>query len=215
MSFNQQLGVTNNPLSKARGDDLINEKVIQRWWKVRFPQHSFDRAYYKEWVQRLRVAYYDEGPDAFPWQADNQSIRTWKKVTGRRQLRINTKDEATIKGSEPVKKRPVDPREQMQYARFIQGNGKISYSIASDLKGMFTGRLMKLRDYNQQALSKFNKVYPFPRDSKEKQLNEYVSQCLQETLELMVEGSKIVKKAEDLDRLMEATYKKANPKMNY
>jgi len=103
----------------------------------------------------------------------------------------------------------------MQYARFIQGNGKISYSIASDLKGMFTGRLMKLRDYNQQALSKFNKVYPFPRDSKEKQLNEYVSQCLQETLELMVEGSKIVKKAEDLDRLMEATFKKANPLINY
>ena len=97
MSFNQHIGVTNSLLTKARGDDLINEEVIQRWWKVRFPQHSMDRAYYKEWVSRLRAAYRDEGPDGFPWQADNQSIRTWKRVTGRRQVKLNTKPEATIK----------------------------------------------------------------------------------------------------------------------
>lgn len=97
MSFNQHVGETNNPLVKARGDDLINEEVIQRWWKVAFPQHSFDRAYYKQWVQRLRTAYRDEGSDGFPWQADNRSIRTWKKVTGRKQVRLNTMDEATIR----------------------------------------------------------------------------------------------------------------------
>jgi len=116
MSFNQHIGETNNPLAKARGDDLINEEVIQRWWKVRFPQHSMDRAYYKEWVSRLRTAYRDEGPDAFPWQADNKSIRTWKKVTGRRQVRLNTKDEATIKG-------PSD-REYFEFLDELRDSGR-------------------------------------------------------------------------------------------
>ena len=104
------------------------------------------------------------------------------------------------------------PREEMDYARFIQNNGTVSQAIASDLKGMFTARLMFLRDYNQQALSRFNKVYRHPLDSDAKKLKEFVEQCLRETLELMVEGSKIVKKANDLDRLMDETYKMANPK---
>ena len=97
MSFNQQLGVTNNPLAKARPNDLLNEEVVGRWFKMTFGKDpEKDKGYFRDWLMRMRVAHREEGPDAFPWQADNKSISTWKKVTGRRQLRINTKDEATI-----------------------------------------------------------------------------------------------------------------------
>lgn len=98
MSFNQHIGETSNPLAKARGDDLINERLIGEWFKMTFGKDpEKDRSYFKDWVKRMRVAYYEEGEDAFPWQADNQSIRNWKKITGRRQVRLNTKDEATIR----------------------------------------------------------------------------------------------------------------------
>ena len=91
MSFNQQVGVTNNPLSKARPNDLLNEEVIGRWFKLTFGKDpEKDKGYFRDWLMRMRVAHREEGPDAFPWQADNKSIRNWKKVTGRRQLRINT-----------------------------------------------------------------------------------------------------------------------------
>mgnify|MGYP005813987583 CR=1 FL=1 len=85
------------PVLKARPRDLLDERVIQRWWKVRFPEHSMDRAYYKEWVNRLEQAHFDQGPDGFPWQADNASIRAWKKVTGRSRVRLNTLDKPTIR----------------------------------------------------------------------------------------------------------------------
>ena len=98
MSFNQQLGVTNNPLAKAKPNDLLNEEVVGRWFKARFGKDpEKDKGYFKQWMGRMKRAYNDEGKDGFPFQADNQSIRTWKKLTGRRQVRVNTKDEATIR----------------------------------------------------------------------------------------------------------------------
>jgi len=98
MSFNQHIGETNNPLAKKNRFDLVNERLIGEWFKMTFGKDpEKDRSYFKDWVKRMRVAYYEEGEDAFPWQADNQSIRNWKKITGRRQVRLNTKDEATIR----------------------------------------------------------------------------------------------------------------------
>jgi len=111
-----------------------------------------------------------------------------------------------------IEKRPVDPRERMRYARTIQNNGTVIQAISDDLNNIFTARLMSLRDYSQKALTNFNQVYPQPRDSDAKKLQEFVEQCLRETLELLIEGKKIMKKADDLDRLMDATYKMANPR---
>ena len=110
-----------------------------------------------------------------------------------------------------VKKRPVDPRERMRYARTLQNNGTVIQAISDDLNNIFTTRLMSLRDYSQKALTNFNQVYPQPRDSDAKKLEEFVEQCLRETLELIIEGKKIMKKAEDLDRLIDVTYRMANP----
>jgi len=117
MSFNQHIGETNNPLAKARPNDLMNEKVIGKWFKLTFGKDpENDKSYFKEWTKRMRVAFYEEGKDAFPWQADNKSIRNWKKITGRRQLRINTKDEATIKG-------PSD-REHFEFLDELRESGR-------------------------------------------------------------------------------------------
>tara|TARA_R100001594_G_scaffold101628_1_gene136180 strand:+ start:1000 stop:1500 length:501 start_codon:yes stop_codon:yes gene_type:complete len=108
MSFNQHIGETNNPLAKKNRFDLVNERLIGEWFKMTFGKDpEKDRSYFKDWVKRMRVAYNEEGEDAFPWQADNKSIRNWKKITGRRQVRLNTKDEATIKGPEPDKRSPA------------------------------------------------------------------------------------------------------------
>ena len=108
MSFNQQLGVTNNPLAKARPNDLLNEEVIGRWFKARFYKDpEKDKGYFRQWKGRFRQAYEDQGADGFPWQADSDSIREWKKLTGRRKLRINTSPKPTIKGPEPDKRSPA------------------------------------------------------------------------------------------------------------
>ena len=98
MSFNQQLGTTNSPLAKAKPNDLLNEEVVGRWFKARFGKDpEKDKSYFKQWLMRMRVAHREEGPDAFPWQGDLTSIRNWKKLTGRRKVRLNTVPTATIK----------------------------------------------------------------------------------------------------------------------
>tara|TARA_R100001594_G_scaffold142745_1_gene189948 strand:- start:558 stop:860 length:303 start_codon:yes stop_codon:yes gene_type:complete len=85
------------PVLKARPRDLLDEKVVGEWFKLTFGKDpEKDKAYFREWMNRMKRAYQDEGKDGFPFQADFTSIRNWKKVTGRRQLRVNTKDEATI-----------------------------------------------------------------------------------------------------------------------
>lgn len=117
MSFNQQLGVTNNPLAKARPNDLLNEEVVGRWFKARFGKDpEKDKAYFRDWMNRMKRAYQDEGKDGFPFQADNKSIRTWKKLTGRRQVRVNTKDEATIKG--------LSDREYFEFLDELRDSGR-------------------------------------------------------------------------------------------
>tara|TARA_R100001530_G_C4229145_1_gene132164 strand:+ start:103 stop:588 length:486 start_codon:yes stop_codon:yes gene_type:complete len=118
MSFNQQVGVTNNPLAKARPNDLLNEEVVGKWFKARFGKDpEKDKAYFREWMGRMKRAYNDEGKDGFPFQADNKSIRVWKKITGRRQVRVNTKDEATIKG-------PSDDREYFEFLDELRESGR-------------------------------------------------------------------------------------------
>ena len=117
MSFNQQLGVTNNPLAKARPNDLLNEEVVGKWFKARFGKDpEKDKSYFKQWLMRMRVAHREEGKDGFPFQADNKSIRTWKKLTGRRQVRVNTKDEATIKG--------LSDREYFEFLDELRDSGR-------------------------------------------------------------------------------------------
>ena len=117
MSFNQQVGVTNNPLAKARPNDLLNEEVVGRWFKARFGKDpEKDKAYFRDWMNRMKRAYQDEGKDGFPFQADNKSIRTWKKLTGRRQVRVNTKDEATIKG--------LSDREYFEFLDELRDSGR-------------------------------------------------------------------------------------------
>ena len=139
MSFNQHIGETSNPLAKARPNDLMNEKVVAQWFKLRFNKTpEGDKSYFREWAMRMRVAYREEGKDAFPWQADNKSIRTWKKLTGRRQLRINTKDEATIKGPSKFKRgqrvHVPAPREwRAAYPQFR--NARVAGEIERELSG--------------------------------------------------------------------------------
>ena len=117
MSFNQHIGETNNPLAKARPNDLLNEEVVGRWFKARFGKDpEKDKAYFRDWMNRMKRAYQDEGKDGFPFQADNKSIRTWKKLTGRRQVRVNTKDEATIKG--------LSDREYFEFLDELRDSGR-------------------------------------------------------------------------------------------
>jgi ribosome-binding ATPase YchF (GTP1/OBG family) len=102
----------------------------------------------------------------------------------------------------------------MRYARFIQGTGSETSMLAMDMKDKYK-RYAKVRDDCQKAVLRFNNVYPQPLDWQDKKLSEFVSHCLSEATQMLIKVNALQKEAENLDILIDETYKRANPKMNY
>lgn len=103
------------------------------------------------------------------------------------------------------------PREEMDYARFIQGTGVETQMLANDLKDKYS-RYAKVRDDCQKAMNNFGKVYRQPLDSEAKKLEEFVRHCLREATQMLIKINALGKEAENLDILINETYKRANPR---
>jgi len=114
----------------------------------------------------------------------------------------------------PVQKRPVDPRERMRYAKYIQATGVETQSLARDLDDKYK-RYVKVKDACQKSMLDFNKAYPQPLDFEAKKLREYVEQCLHDATQMLITMRDVMKQGENLDRMLEVTYLKANPKVRY